>query len=236
MSLDNVLAEFKKAFYAQDLEKSQELVQKSLDAGADPVDLLEKHILAWAKEFAGRTGFSTDQKVATWKDGEAVSISDLIAMGEVLTTCVNILKPSLAKQAKKVEFAGTIVIGTVEGDVHDIGKTLVGEMLSVAGYKVIDLGYDVPGDRFISTAKVNKADIIALSTSIAMAREVVPQVVKKLKKMGLRDSFSILTGGQASFPNDIELYGVDAHGTEIGEALEKSEELIRIKREKNKKW
>ncbi len=238
MALDVVIKDLELAFKKQDDKKCSELTQKALDEGGQPADLLSK-LLQWTKDICSKTFYSasnlTDEQKANWKPEEAIMLTDLMMIAECLTGSVKVLKPALAEKAVKVAQPGTIVIGTVEGDVHDIGKTLVADMYAVAGYKVKDLGFDVSAKKFILAAKINKADIVAISCSMSMSRMVVKEIVEGLKEIGLRDRLMIITGGQAAFPSDVETYGVNAYGADVGGALSQGEELMRMLNEKRAK-
>jgi methylmalonyl-CoA mutase cobalamin-binding domain/chain len=237
MSQEVVLKELKEAFKGQDESKVGEFTQKAIDAKMDPLELLEKHLLTWLKEFTSKMTLSQEYKdvVEETKEGEAVSLSDLIMYGECLNAAVAVLKPIMTKSMQKGANTGRVVIGTVEGDVHDIGKTIIASLWAASGYEINDLGYDVPAKKMVSEAMIDKADIIGVSCSLGMARYNVKSVVDELKKQGFRDKVAVISGGQASFHSDVETYGVDANAADIPEALDKVEELTRIVKERKSK-
>ncbi len=238
MPLVEIIKELKDAFYAQDDAKCPQLTKKALEAGVDPQELLENHLLAWTKDITGRSIFDSCRETdgtAPPKAENAIMLSELVAIADCLMASVAVLKPELEKRAVKVDSPGRIVIGTVEGDVHDIGKSLVGSMLQSAGYEVFDLGFDVPAKNFVTEAKLHKADIIALSCSMAMSRTVMKEVVNELKKLNMRTNVKIITGGQASFDTDVQTYGTDAFGASISAAISQSKEMMRILKEERTK-
>jgi trimethylamine corrinoid protein len=238
LSVDTAIKELKDVFYAQDDVKSGELTRKALEAGVDPQELLEKHLLEWTKDITGRSIFDSCREVdgkAVTTSENAVMLSELVFIAECLKAAVAVIRPELEKSMRKVEVPGKIVIGTVEGDVHDIGKSLVASMLESAGYTVTDLGFDVPAKTFVLQAKFNKADIIGLSCSMAMSRTVMKEVVNELKKLGIRNNVKVITGGQASFDTDIQNYGTDAFGASISAAMSQSNEMMRILKEERAK-
>ena len=238
MALAESIKELKDAFYAQDDAKTGDLTKKALEAGADPNELLDKYLLAWTKEICGRSiydGCRQAEGVPLVKAEDAVMLSELVMIAECLQAAVAVLKPELVKTIKKADVPGRIVIGTVEGDIHDIGKSLVASILSSAGFQVVDIGFDVPAKTFVREAKLNKADIIGLSCSLAMARLVMRDTVNELKKLGVRDNVKIITGGQAAFESDVQTYGTDAYGASISDALTESNEMMRILREERQK-
>ncbi len=239
MALEIAIKDLKDAFYAQDDIKVAELTKAALEAGANPQELLENHLLVWTKDICGRSIYDVAREIDYEKQKmqpeKEVMLSELVMIAECLTNAVGVLKPELAKRMVKVESPGKVVIGTVEGDIHDIGKSLVGNILAAAGYEVIDLGYDIPAKTFVNKTRNSKADIIALSCSMGMARLVMKETVDELKKLGMRDNVKIITGGQATFETDVKMYGTDAHGNSITAGLSNCNELMRVLKEQRQK-
>jgi methylmalonyl-CoA mutase cobalamin-binding domain/chain len=237
MSSENILKELKEAFKSLDEKKTAEITQKAVNAGMDPLDILEKNLLAWLKESTSNTLLSVEykdaDKISHVDDG--ISLSELIMYGECLNTAVNVLRPVMAKSLQKSSNSGRIILGTVEGDVHDIGKSIIGSLWAAAGYEIVDLGYDVPCKTMVKQAKLDDGDVIGVSCSLGMARLSMKQVVDELKNQGIRDKVMVISGGQASFPSDVETYGVDANAADVSEAMSKIQELTRIVREKKNK-
>ncbi len=236
MAIPEVIKDLKEAFSAQDDAKCAELTKKALEAGADPLELLEKYLLVWTKElcsksFLGREYFDE----APYNPEEGINLSDVIMIAECLTACVDIIRPAMTTKATKAELSGKIVLGTVEGDVHDIGKSIIGAVWAAAGYSVLDIGYDVPSKTFALEAKAIKADMIGISCSLSMSRVSMSEIVNELKNAGIRDKVKVISGGQASFPSDVKTYGVDAHGIDVTQALTSAEELMRILKEERTK-
>jgi dimethylamine corrinoid protein len=137
--------------------------------------------------------------------------------------------------AKKAETMGKMVLGTIEGDVHDIGKGIVSTLWGAAGYTVNDIGIDVPIKKFVLEAKLSKADIVGISCSMNMCLPSVGKLVAEFKKAGLREKVKIMDGGQCATLNDVEHYGIDAHGLDANDALAKAGELMRILKEERLK-
>jgi trimethylamine corrinoid protein len=233
--LESILGELKAAMKEQNPKKSAELTTKALEAGADPLDLLSK-VVNFSKELTEKSWWSggAEEKQQA-SESEALMLSDLIMIGECLKASADLLKPALKSQGKKVENTGTIVIGTIEGDVHDIGKSLVNTLYESAGYTVKDIGTDVPARKYAVEAKRWKADIVGISISMAPCKATLPLVIKELQKLGLRHNVKIIDGGQSSYLSDVEKYGIDAHGLDASDALTKTDELMRILKEERVK-
>lgn len=211
-----------------------------MNSGGSAIELLDKYLLAWTKEICSRddtAAIHDDAKLAQEKMPEnAVYLSDLIVIAECLTAAVAILKPYLINEAKgKETMSGQVLLGTIEGDVHDIGRQIIGTMFTAAGYDVTDLGADVPAQRFALQAKLKKADILGISCSMAMCRSNIPKVVEQLKKMGIRDNVKVIDGGQAATPDDPATCNIDGFAAQSEEALTKAFELMRILKEQRAK-
>ena len=233
--MESVYNELKETLKAQNPDKFGELTQKALDAGADPYDLLNR-IVGYAKELTQKSWWAGGTEGASHVDeSEALLLSDLIVIGECLIKSTGILKPLLLACGKKAELPGRIVLGTIEGDVHDIGKSLVSTMYESAGYVVNDIGQDTPAKNFAVEAKRFKADIVGISCSMSMCKTSIPKVMKELQKLGIRDNVKVAAGGQSTFESDVPLYGLDAWGADMVDAVKKTDELMRVLREQRLK-
>lgn len=122
---------------------------------------------------------------------------------------------------------GTVVIGTVKGDVHDIGKSLVATMLKASGFKVIDLGVDVDADTFIRAVKEHRADILAMSSLLTTTRDYMSVVIRRLDEEGLRERVKVLIGGLSTSPEFAKSIGADGWAKNAIEAVEVAKSLLR---------
>ena len=226
--------EIETAFAEQDDVKCADLTKKALDAGADPSTLLETEI-AIVKKLCENSWWTGGVEKSAVETENTLLLSDLIMIGECLKASADILKPALAGTIDKTNTGGRIVTGTIEGDIHDIGKNIVADIWTSAGYQVEDLGFDVPPKNFVLSAKTGRTDIVAISCSMGMAKTGIEKVVAELKKLGIRDKVKVLDGGQACYSTDVERLGVDMMGFDQIDGLNKANELMRILREERKK-
>ena len=153
---------------------------EQLDAGVDPVDILEKC----------REGMSIVGE--RFETGEFF-LSEMIMAAEIFTQIMDSIRPQLRRSV--TENVGKIVIGTVEGDVHDIGKNIVIALLEAEGFEVIDLGVDVPPQRFVEAIREHEPDIVGMSSLLTVAIESTKRTVDAIAEAGLRDSVKIIIGG-----------------------------------------
>ena len=155
---------------------------------------------------------------------------DELFMPEVLISAkamqagMEILRPRLIESGAKL--AGKIVLGTVKGDLHDIGKNLVGMLMEGTGYEVIDLGIDVPSDKFVDAVKTNKPNLVGLSALLTTTMPRMKEVIESLVEAGVRNSVKVVVGGAPvteKFAKDI---GGDGYAPDAASAVEKARELI----------
>jgi len=191
-------------------EKVLETVRNLLSKGVDPKDIIN----------ALREGMDRVGKM--FERGEAF-IADLVIAADIFKKAVEIVKPHL----KVVERGkGRVVIGTVEGDIHDIGKNLVALMLEISGYEVIDLGVDVNADKFAEAIEKYNPDIIGMSALMTTTMLNQKKIIEELKKRGLRDRVKIIIGGAPTTEQWAREIGADAWGSDCFDAVKKVRELL----------
>jgi methanogenic corrinoid protein MtbC1 len=190
-----------------DLKEPEALafVDQALGKGVDPMDLLGE-----TKEGMNIVG----QRFAS----QEYFIPDLVFSGEILKGIVQKLEPHL-KKGEEAERLGKIIIGTVAGDIHDIGKDLVVFMLDVNGYEVFDLGIDVPAQKFIDTIKKTGSTVVGLSGFLTLAFQSMKDTVEAIKKAGLRDEVKIMIGGGQIDEQVKGFTGADAYGKDAMAAV-----------------
>lgn len=155
-----------------------------------------------------------------YEEGEYF-IAELIEAAEIFKKAMNILNPFLEKEVSgyRVHNKHVIVIGTVKGDIHDIGKTIVAIMLQAAGHKVYDIGVDIDADKFIEAIKKYNADILCMSALLTSTAKYMETVIQELEKRGLRDKVYILVGGAAVTPEFARKIGADGYGKDAIETV-----------------
>ena len=151
-------------------------------------------------------------------------VPELIVAGDVMKEAMDVLKPYLdASDAKKKE---KIVIGTVKGDLHDIGKNIFISLMESAGFEVFDLGIDVTEDTFIEKLKETGASILGMSSLLTSTIEEIKVVVKELEKAGLRDKVKVIVGGSAVSEKFVQEVGADMYALDAVAGVEKCKQLI----------
>jgi methanogenic corrinoid protein MtbC1 len=191
-----------------DLKEPEALqfVEKALAKGVDPAALLEE-----AREGMALVG----ERFAR----QEYFIPDLIFSGEILKGIVKMLEPRL-KKGKEQKRLGKAVIGTVAGDIHDIGKDLVVFMLDVTGFEVLDLGIDVPAQKFVDAIKQSGSKIVGLSGFLTLAFDSMKETIDAIQKAGLRDKVKIMIGGGQIDEQVRRFTGADAYGRDAMAAVQ----------------
>jgi len=139
-------------------------------------------------------------------------LPDLIMSGEILRQIFEVIGPRIKESETSDEKKAKVLLGTVAGDIHDIGKDVVKFMLESSGYDVLDLGVDVPSDVFVEKMKEYKPDVVALSGFLTLAFDSMKETIQKMKEAGLRDSVKIMIGGGTVDENIVSYVGADAFG------------------------
>ena len=193
-------------------EEVMAIVQKQLDEGQDPMEIL------------GNSRQAVSIVGQRYQTGEYF-IPELVYAGEILKAIVEMVKPKLS-EGTDVKRLGKVIIGTVAGDIHDIGKDIVTFMLDVNGFEVYDLGVDVPAQLFVDTIKETEAPIVGLSGFLTLAFDSMKETVDTIKAAGLRDKVKIMVGGGTLDEKVGEYVGADGFGRFAGDAVSMAQQWI----------
>lgn len=210
--------QIKQAVLDEDEDLVKNLVKKALDAKLPAYDILMK-------------GLHPGLVVAGEKyEKMQFFLTDLMLVGEITTAVMDIIKPYL--KSEKAKTSGKVVIGTVEGDIHDIGKNIVIAMLCGAGFEVYDIGIDQPSKKFVEkTIEVN-ADIVGASAILGAVKFRVREIHEELSNARIRDKVGLVCGGWGFTEEVARSFGADAVGDDAVDGLRKIEELVKRLREK----
>ena len=214
MVSDKTLNEAREALMGFDAAKALSLVDQVAATKDSPLELLEKAFIPAINEIGEK--FSTGE----------MFLPELIQAAEVMKQVTGRVSAHLPPGQAGGQAKGRIVIGTVEGDVHDIGKTLVVTMLGVHGFEVHDLGRDIPTEQFIETAKDKQANLIGSSALLTTTMTKQKEIEEALKAAGLKGRIKTLVGGSPVTRRWAERIGADAYGENAHEAAVKAKELV----------
>jgi len=197
-------------------EEALKLVEELLSQGEDPQKILD--LASEAMQVVGER----------YQEG-TYFLPELIMAGEMLKRISELLKPHLAAKQEKKEKLGTIVLGTVRGDIHDIGKDIVGFMLEVNGFNVVDLGIDTPEEKFVQAVKEHQPQVLALSGFLSIAFDSMKSTIEAVEQAGLRPGLKVIIGG-GQMDDTIRRYtGADAYGDNAMDAVAFAKEVVGVK-------
>lgn len=194
------------------IDEVKELSQQALDQGASPRDIIDKGLLA-GMDVVGKR----------FKAGD-MFIPEVLLCARCMHGAMDILKPLLSEA--DAAGVGIYVIGTVEGDLHDIGKNLVSMMLQGAGFEVIDLGTNIKPQQFVDAVSEHKPTILGLSALLTTTMPKMEETINALKEAGIRDQVKIMAGGAPVTQAFVDEIGADAYGANAASATEKAKELM----------
>jgi dimethylamine corrinoid protein len=209
-----ILKGLQQAVIEFDEDKTRELAQAAIDEGVDPFvatleGLAEGMIL-----------------VGDLYNKKEYFVSELLLCADALYAGLELLKPAIVASGRTSEAKGSIVLGVVEGDVHDIGKNLIKMMFDVAGWTVYDLGKDVPLEKFVEEQLRTDSDIVGLSALMTTSMISMPEIVQKLKEKNPK--VRIMLGGAPITPETVEKYGADGYAKDAGTAVDEAIKLIKM--------
>ena len=218
MDKEQILENLATAILEGDEDKARENARAALARQMDPLEAVEQ-------------GLSRGMAVVgqRFENGEAY-LPDLLIATETFKAAIEILQPEIEAQQKQMAKKGTVVIGTVRGDMHSIGKNIVATVLETNGYDVVDIGVDNPALQFIEQARKAKADVIALSSLMTTTMPAQREVIETLEEMGVRDLYLVIVGGGPVNQEWADEIDADGYGETAIHAVELVQELLGLKK------
>lgn len=214
MSEQELLEQIKKLLADIEIDKVKDVVKEALKAGISPLKIIERGLAEGMRIVGDR-----------FERGEYF-LAELVAAGETFKEILEELKPQLIAAGETTRKLGKVVIGTVRGDLHDIGKNIVAIMLESAGFEVYDLGVDVPPEEFVKKVKEINADIVAMSALLTTTMIEMKNVIEELKKAGIRDKVKVIVGGAPVTEEFAKEIGADGYAEDAVKAVEVCKRLI----------
>ncbi len=210
----SVLNEISEALLVGNAAKVKELVEKALSEGSSPRDIIQQGLIPGMNVVG-----------AKFKNNEYY-VPEVLIAARAMHAGLDIVKPLLADSG--MEPTGRVAIGTVKGDLHDIGKNLVAMMLEGAGFEINDLGIDVTADKFVEAAKDGNVDVIAMSALLTTTMPSMVDTIKALEAAGLRDKVKVMIGGAPVTQNYADEIGADGYSPDAASAVDKAKELLGV--------
>jgi len=208
-------AELYEAILTGNAKKAQEVAQTALDEGADPSELVKKHMIPAMDEVGRR--FECNEYF----------VPELLIAARAMKGALELITPHLV--ASGAESTGRVVVGTVQGDLHDIGKNLVASMLEGGGFEVVDLGVDVPPEKFVEALQEKDGSILALSALLTTTMTMMKTVIEALNQAGLREKTKVMVGGAPITQAFADEIGADGYSDNASAAVALARKLAGVK-------
>lgn len=191
------------------------ITEEMLERGDDPQSVLD-------------LGQEAMQVVGDKFEEGSYFLPELMLSGEMLKKMAELIKPKLAAQAEQRERLGTVVLGTVRGDIHDIGKDIVGFVLDINGFEVVDLGINVPEETFVSAVREHKPQVLALSGFLSLAFDSMKSTVEQVRAAGLGDGLKVIIGGGQMDETVRAFTEADAYGDDAMAAVAYAKQTVGV--------
>ena len=215
MKKEEIIQELHEVVLEGRLDESAPLAEKSIELGYDPLDTLQ--------------GITSALRIVGEQFNEgSIFLTELMYCGETAKDAMSVLTEEIKRQQKEVPYSGRVVIGSVEGDIHDIGKSLVIAMLSAESFEVFDLGIDVPDEVFVEKVRELKPDVLGMSALVTTTMMKFRDVIVALEEAGLRNKVKVIIGGALVDMNYAETSGADTFGSDAIDAVEKVKVLMEL--------
>ena len=209
------MSEFKtlsKAVIKGDIDKAVAETQKAIDAGSDVQAIIDDGLIA-----------AMDEVGESFSKG-LIFVPQMLRSAKTMQECMKVLEPLI--QEGDVASKGKVLIGTVKGDLHDIGKNLVSMMMEGAGFMVTDLGVDVTPEKFVQKAQEVEPDIVAMSALLSTTMPAMPQTIEALQKAGIRNKVKVMIGGAPVTSKYAQEIKADSYAADAGSAVVEAKKLL----------
>ncbi len=213
-SKSGVIENLKKAVLDLDVDRVRVTAQDVVRLGIDPIEAIDDGLAKGVRAIGDR-----------FAAGEAF-LTELVMAGEAMKAGVEILRPTILKRKLERKSAGIVVIGTVRGDIHDIGKNIVAVMLEAAGFEVNDLGVDVSPEKFVDRTKESNGQIVAMSALLTVTAPEQKNTVQAIEKAGIRKKVKVAIGGAAVTPEWAREIGAEGYSDNAVDAVELFKRLL----------
>ncbi len=216
MQTEDLLKAMAQSITDGEFEIAADLAKQSVEMGMDPLEAINQGFVAGVN-FVGEQ-FSCGN----------MFLPELVMAGEAMKAAVAVLEPELARRGTERKMLGKVVLCTVEGDIHEIGKTLVGTMLSATGFQVFDMGVDVPVMKVVEKAREVGADIVAMSALLTTTMVHQKDVIEALEDMGMRSKVKVMVGGAPVTQEWVKQIGADGYSEDAIGAARIAKQLLGV--------
>ena len=213
-SKSEIIENLRKAVLDLDADRVRAVAQEAVRLGIDPIEAIDDGLAKGVRTIGDK-----------FAAGEAF-LTELVMAGEAMKVGVEVLRPVILQRKLQRKITGIVVIGTVRGDIHDIGKNIVAVMLEAAGFEVNDLGVDVPPEKFLNKTLESKAQIVAMSALLTVTTPEQKNTVLAIEKAGIRKNVKVAVGGAAVTPEWAREIGAEGYSDNAVDAVELFKKLV----------
>jgi len=214
LSKEEILDKLNAAVEKYDEDAAKAAAEEAIRRDVDPALAIKDGLMKGLLNIGGK-----------WAKGEAF-ITEVMLAASAFKAGLDVLEPKLTQKGKQMETMGRVVIGTVQGDIHDIGKSIVAAMLKATGFEVQDLGVDVPPEKFVDAVKNHSPQVLGMSALLTTSMLEQKKVVDELRGTGLRDKVRVIVGGAPVTKSWAGEIGADAYGEDALEAVNRTKLLV----------
>ena len=211
---ETVIGQLRDAIVGLDADSAREAAQGGVDGGLDPVEMINQGIRS-ALDLMGERFASGN-----------LFLPELMLAAKAADAAVGILEPELLRRGGSAEKLGRVLMATVEGDIHDIGKNIVTLLMKSAGFEVVDIGVDKPGEEILAAAKAQEVDVIGLSALLTTTMPRMREVLELLQESGARDQYKVIVGGAPVTQEFADMIGADWYGADATRAVDVTKRLL----------
>lgn len=197
-------------------EQAIELAKKSIELQYDPLKVIDEGFVEGVKKVG-----------ELWEEG-TYFLPELVLGAEAMKVALSVLQPILLQKNIQRKNSGKVIIGTVQGDIHDIGKTIVATLLQAHGFEVVDLGTDVPNHTFVQKAKEQEVDFLCMSSLLTTTMQNQAKVIQKLIKEKMRENLKVMVGGAPTSQQWAKQIGADLYAENAVEAVKVAKSVLRF--------
>ncbi len=209
-----IMGQLRDAITGLDADKAKEEAQRGIDDRMDPLEMINKGIRS-ALDLMGDRFASGD-----------LFLPELMLAAKAADAAVRVMEPELLRRGSSVSKFGKVLMATVEGDIHDIGKNIVALLMKAAGFEVVDIGVDKTGEEILAAAKEHKVDVIGLSALLTTTMPRMKDMLELLQENGIRDQYKVIVGGAPVTQEFAEMIGADGYGADATRAVDVTKRLL----------
>jgi 5-methyltetrahydrofolate--homocysteine methyltransferase len=212
--MSEIIGNLRDAIVGLDADGAREAAQRGVDGGLDPLDLINQGIRS-ALDLMGERFASGN-----------LFLPELMLAAKAADAAVVVLEPELLRRGGSAEKLGRVLMATVEGDIHDIGKNIVTLLMKAAGFEVVDIGVDKRGEEILAAAREHEVDVIGISALLTTTMPRMREVLELLQESGARDQYKVIVGGAPVTQEFADMIGADGYGADATRAVDVTKRLL----------